>query len=1189
MQNYKQGNVTKSSGGGTNSTGSKIQAIQSATKHHALASSLCNYEKFDVPTELEIEIWRSWKEFKILLKNVTSQNERVNILQREVSQSHEKNDKIIKAIVYGILHQQSQKGVIGSTGTGLIQSAAGTQASSKQQNSPETLLAELSSITMDHYEYVINILLSLIRESYDYLKQNAVNQILWLCDNLISKAVPRLFEVFLELIRCVTPITTDKKSVNLNVQLVDIFNRNINWVIQHPQQTRFSSLIFFKFLRQIEEHIDFDELRAQEIALCLRIWEVKKDECYDIGREFMRVFVNILRIPQMKIIFEDIIQIINEKPLFYHLQGMQKQFRDEYLRYLIPLSVEEKLNHMLINIPLEAYQWYLKWFVDSLKVQYGSDSETIMVDIVRHIVVNVKQDQNIVRQYNILPKYVLIAGIINSQKHEILMSATMSAVFIDWLHFSESQMHLYEPGMMLIYKSVDKYPQLSERLIEYLFSYVHLQDETRVQEYSLSVQKVLIAFERLKLLPVTVHNQAINVTQQYGRIADLINNPRLSAGIQNKLKKLYTADQIIASQQRSVQRQLFANSSINNPYSTQQRSSTNADMESDYIQYQQFPGSGQNSGINEDYNQSMFSPPHEPVTSDTNNLEDKLSTNDLVGDQSNNSLAVISSPQYELEVDDDNQINSAMDFNRDSNSFLSGQGDQNSTFDELNLNQSENNQMAQKVDEVMYNPDHDYFDQSEDSNKPIDVVMKTQAVSSLQPTPVKQKKKLTKKVSHTSSDSDSSSNSSSSSSSSKNSKSKSLGEDQSMSGAESSSSSSYDSHSEDEEIKAAKILKSKKIEKNPQNKQKIDIKVPDHIVKKYLEAQILEKFIKHSNKANLKKLLDNFCENVIKIDKQKQSLSSSSTQSNLQNPASHIRNEFSEIAFIIYESLRESLSQQSITAQLKKWDDYTFVTLFIYLIGMNKPSTTPQLIIISQIIRAMTQFDEFFEVRLLIHLFLFQNREFKMIEHSIMIQVQSLFKSQPALSQIAQQNFWNMINSHKILEFRTDENLLKCVIYVVKSNFNRLRLENDTAKLYASTLNGFKQFLRLYFLESNNQQQEKDYIIEFKALLDFYNEFLDSQQLLPELHYALDISIDSIKSDSALNLTIQKLFEEFKGAPRLHEIISPVKGLTAYIGRCSQGQKKNGLQQQKKESERFVTIVKSDSNYEWVTQQFNKS
>jgi len=88
-------------------------------------------------------------------------------------------------------------------------------------------------------------------------------------------------------------------------------------VISH--QIRFASVIFLKFLRQIEEHISLNEIREYEINLCLKIWQYKKDECYEIGREFMRVFINIIKIPKLKIILDDLLQSIENRPLYHHL------------------------------------------------------------------------------------------------------------------------------------------------------------------------------------------------------------------------------------------------------------------------------------------------------------------------------------------------------------------------------------------------------------------------------------------------------------------------------------------------------------------------------------------------------------------------------------------------------------------------------------------------------------------------------------------------------------------------------------------------------------------------------------------------------------------------------------------------------------------------------------------------------
>ena len=51
---------------------------------------------------------------------------------------------------------------------------------------------------------------------------------------------------------------------------------------------------------------------------------------------------------------------------------------------------------------------------------------------------------------------------------------------------------LVEPGMLLIYRSADKHPRMTDMLVEYLYDYASGYDPGRVQEAFLSLQKVFI-------------------------------------------------------------------------------------------------------------------------------------------------------------------------------------------------------------------------------------------------------------------------------------------------------------------------------------------------------------------------------------------------------------------------------------------------------------------------------------------------------------------------------------------------------------------------------------------------------------------------------------------------------------------------------------------------------------------------
>lgn len=66
---------------------------------------------------------------------------------------------------------------------------------------------------------------------------------------------------------------------------------------------------------------------------------------------------------------------------------------NEYVASLVPESVEQKLNFIIGNVPHDACMYYLKWLQDSLMIESRKDSESIYIDIVRHITLNMRSSE----------------------------------------------------------------------------------------------------------------------------------------------------------------------------------------------------------------------------------------------------------------------------------------------------------------------------------------------------------------------------------------------------------------------------------------------------------------------------------------------------------------------------------------------------------------------------------------------------------------------------------------------------------------------------------------------------------------------------------------------------------------------------------------------------------------------------
>ena len=92
---------------------------------------------------------------------------------------------------------------------------------------------------------------------------------------------------------------------------------------------------------------------------------------------------------------------------------------------------------MLTHLPEVNVQWHLKWLMEFAGIEFGKESETLIVDIVRYVVVNVTPTNETIHS-NTLQRYTLIGHLISQQKHQLHKSYVLQALFIDWLYYDDT-------------------------------------------------------------------------------------------------------------------------------------------------------------------------------------------------------------------------------------------------------------------------------------------------------------------------------------------------------------------------------------------------------------------------------------------------------------------------------------------------------------------------------------------------------------------------------------------------------------------------------------------------------------------------------------------------------------------------------------------------------------------------------
>jgi hypothetical protein len=98
---------------------------------------------------------------------------------------------------------------------------------------------------------------------------------------------------------------------------------------------------------------------------------------------------------------------VSGKPVLLHMlenRGMKPQQSNIYVSHLLQLEVQKKIDFMLTQLPEAHMHFYSKWLFDFAGVEFGTESEAILTDMVRFITVNVLPSNEII-QSNVTQRY----------------------------------------------------------------------------------------------------------------------------------------------------------------------------------------------------------------------------------------------------------------------------------------------------------------------------------------------------------------------------------------------------------------------------------------------------------------------------------------------------------------------------------------------------------------------------------------------------------------------------------------------------------------------------------------------------------------------------------------------------------------------------------------------------------------
>ncbi|CAG9326087.1 unnamed protein product [Blepharisma stoltei] len=272
---------------------------------------------------------------------------------------------------------------------------------------------------------------------------------IWLFTQLWKLDSPAFADMFLSFIR--------------TFDLINEIKPELDWISNQP----LISLIFYKILHQASLLAnDGSPILFDYVQVLSQIWRRRKDACYAIGRDLIRIISSLAEVNGIEHIWNDLFAPGRDgNPLYWTL--LMTPTHPKFHSMLLLPSIEARLIYIIENANQTNFTRYLKWILDE-------HDECIMPDLARFIV-------NFPANHEGIPRWQLIEWLLASAKDHHTQASIKQSLSFDCLFFNPLQDQLYsiEPMMSLIGFSLTRYQSVSlaEELLEFMLTSAEMYDK----------------------------------------------------------------------------------------------------------------------------------------------------------------------------------------------------------------------------------------------------------------------------------------------------------------------------------------------------------------------------------------------------------------------------------------------------------------------------------------------------------------------------------------------------------------------------------------------------------------------------------------------------------------------------------------------------------------------------------------
>ncbi|XP_077937214.1 integrator complex subunit 3 [Gasterosteus aculeatus] len=327
---------------------------------------------------------------------------------------------------------------------------------------------DLTLLNRDGMNVVLVKINQILMEKFLKLQDVPRTQLVWLVRELVKSGVIGADGVVMTLLKQIAGGDISTKNLWLAESVLDILLDQKEWVLKSGMLIAMS---VYTYLRLIVDHgaPNLLILRQKEVDYCISMLREKFMECQIIGRDLVRLMQNVARIPEMELVWKDLLhnpQVLS--PQFTGvLQLLTARTSRKFLACRLTPDMETKLLFMTSRVRFGQQKRYQDWF----QRQYLStaESQSLRCDLIRYIC-GVVHPSNEVLSSDILPRWAIIGWLLTTCTSNVAASNAKLALFYDWLFFNpekDSIMNI-EPAILVMHHSMKPHPAITATLLDFM-------------------------------------------------------------------------------------------------------------------------------------------------------------------------------------------------------------------------------------------------------------------------------------------------------------------------------------------------------------------------------------------------------------------------------------------------------------------------------------------------------------------------------------------------------------------------------------------------------------------------------------------------------------------------------------------------------------------------------------------------